>query len=111
MDMSDSKSKSDRPKDEKKGAGPSSGLSAAQKQNTGKALQNAGVRSDCPMCGKNQWVLADGYFNHHIQNQVTGGLVLGGPIIPAAAIICGNCGFISQHALGALGLLPKSEEE
>ena len=26
--------------------------------------------------------------------------------IPTIAIVCNNCGYISQHALGALGLLP-----
>jgi hypothetical protein len=28
------------------------------------------------------------------------------PTVPAIAIACSNCGFISQHAAGALGLLP-----
>jgi hypothetical protein len=33
----------------------------------------------------------------------------GGQTVPAAAIVCNRCGFLSQHALGALGLLPKNE--
>jgi hypothetical protein len=37
-------------------------------------------------------------------------LSLGGLGIPSIAIICNRCGFISQHALGTLGLLPATTE-
>ena len=62
----------------------------------------------CPMCGNNQFSILDGYFNHTLQSDFNN-LVLGGPSIPSVGIVCNKCGFISQHALGTLGLIPKKE--
>jgi hypothetical protein len=62
----------------------------------------------CPMCKTNKFVLAEGYFNNTMQANFAS-VALGGPSIPTAAIICENCGFVSQHALGVLGLIPKEE--
>lgn len=64
----------------------------------------------CPMCGNNHFILADGYFNTFLQDDLQN-TKLGGPSIPSISIICSNCGFMSQHALGALGLLPNKEED
>lgn len=58
----------------------------------------------CPMCQHNSFVLADGYFNIPISNSMND-VVLGGTTIPSIGVICTNCGFISLHALGILGLL------
>jgi hypothetical protein len=74
-----------------------------------KALTEKGVRLPCPRCGNQRFTLVDGYFSEPIQGEL-GGIVLGGPTIPSIVTICTQCGFISQHALGALGLLPKEEE-
>ena len=60
----------------------------------------------CPMCGNKHFIIADGYFNSIMQDSLNG-IVLGGPSIPSIAIVCNKCGFISSHALGVLGLLPK----
>ena len=62
----------------------------------------------CPMCKHKKFVLADGYFNNGIQTDFNS-ISIGGPSIPTIPIICENCGFVSQHALGLLGLLPKNE--
>ena len=59
----------------------------------------------CPMCGNNHFIIADGYFNTPMQDNLNG-LEIGGPSIPSIPIICNRCGFISSHALGILGLLP-----
>lgn len=64
----------------------------------------------CPMCQNKKFIMADGYFNNGMQTDF-GTFNLGGPSIPTIAIVCDNCGFVSQHALGVLGLLPKEEEE
>ncbi len=64
----------------------------------------------CPMCGNKHFIIADGYFNSIMQDDLNN-LVLGGPSIPSIAIVCNKCGFISSHALGVLGLLPKQTEE
>lgn len=71
-------------------------------------LGKNGRKSSCPMCGNAHFTIADAYLTNTLQadfNSVT----LGGPSIPSLAIICTNCGFISQHSLGILGLLPKEE--
>ncbi|GJQ22182.1 MAG: hypothetical protein HBSIN02_25370 [Bacteroidia bacterium] len=80
-------------------------LSEADKKKIVDKLTEKGVRAGCPMCGHRNFVLADGYLNHPIQSNPKAGFVFGGPSIPTIAIICSNCGFTSQHALGVLGLL------
>ncbi len=83
-----------------------SGLSQAQQQEIIAALQSRGVRLPCPRCGSSQFEVLDGYFNQTAQPHLQG-LVIGGPSVPSAVVVCNHCGFMSQHALGVLGLLPK----
>lgn len=64
----------------------------------------------CPMCQNKSFSMAEGYFSNTLQVDLNS-LALGGQIIPSIGIICNNCGFISQHAIGRLGLLPKNEEK
>ena len=80
-------------------------ISEADKKLIVDKLSEKGVRAPCPMCGNKNFILADGYFTNTIQSNPKAGFILGGPSIPTIAIICSNCGFTSQHALGALGLL------
>lgn len=68
-------------------------------------LHEKGVRLPCPRCGTTDFQLADGYFNQPVQTDVSS-MQLGGPSIPSVVVVCRNCGYISQHALGALGMLP-----
>lgn len=63
----------------------------------------------CPMCGNKHFMLAEGYFCNILQDHFRN-ITIGGKNVPAVAIICQNCGFISQHALGMLGLLQQTEE-
>jgi hypothetical protein len=79
-------------------------LTAEQKQIIIDRLTERGVKTTCPMCGNRNFILADGYFNNIMQTDFQN-FVLGGPSIPTIATACSNCGFISQHALGVLGLL------
>lgn len=65
----------------------------------------------CHRCGNVNFSLLDGYSNFNLQENLTGALVLGGPTVPVVHIACNNCGVISSHAIGALGLLKKKEEE
>ena len=80
-----------------------SGLTEARKQEIITRLQERGVSKACPMCGKGQWALLDGYFNQPLQTQLDG-LILG-KSVPSVIVICNHCGYLSQHALGTLGLL------
>jgi len=68
-----------------------------------KALKSNAVQLACPMCGNQEFTIADGYTIQTLQDRV-GTIQLGGPSIPCVSIICKNCGFVSQHAVGALGL-------
>jgi hypothetical protein len=81
-----------------------------QKEQIIKLLEEHGVKSICPMCRNKQFQLADGYFNQAIQETIPG-VAIGGTTVPSVAIVCVHCGFISQHALGALGLLPNETAE
>jgi hypothetical protein len=73
-----------------------------------KVLTERGASLPCPRCGNDDFTLLDGYFNEFIQDEPRG-VVLGGRTIPSVIIACKRCGFLSQHALGILGLLPKEE--
>jgi hypothetical protein len=83
-------------------------ISDSDKARIVEALEGRGGTLPCPRCASTEFTVADGYLNQTIQEQLRG-VVLGGPSIPSALIICVNCGFMSQHALGALGLLPSRE--
>jgi len=73
-----------------------------------KALSDRGASLPCPRCGNNAFTLLDGYFNQIIQDEPKG-IVLGGRTIPSIVVACKRCGYLSQHAIGVLGLLPKEE--
>ena len=79
-------------------------LTQDQKQRIIETLNRKNVNGPCPRCGHKNFILADGYFNHTIQTDLTS-ISLGGPSIPTIATICSNCGFICEHALGVLDLI------
>lgn len=83
-------------------------VSQEQKEKIIKALEERGAKLPCPRCGNKSFTLLDGYFNQTIQSELSG-IMIGGPSIPSVVVACARCGFLSQHALGALGLLPKEE--
>jgi predicted RNA-binding Zn-ribbon protein involved in translation (DUF1610 family) len=68
------------------------------------------VELKCPMCKGDNFIMAAGYFNNTLQSNlhITS---LGGSSIPTIPIICENCGFTSQHALGILDNLNDLEDE
>lgn len=86
-------------------------MTSEEKQKIIDTLSSKGANQPCPRCGRDKFILMDGYFNQSLQNSVSANLTLGGPSVPSVAIICNNCGFISQHAIGILGLLPNEEGE
>ena len=85
-------------------------LSQEEQQRIVAALESRGAKLPCPRCANATFTLVSGYVSQSVQTQL-GGLVIGGPRIPSVAVICTRCGFISHHALGTLGLLPKSLAE
>lgn len=83
-------------------------ISETQKKKIIEALEKRKAHLPCPRCGNPNFSLLGGYFNQPIQTEL-GGLVIGGPSVPSIVVVCNQCGFMAQHALGALGLLPESE--
>jgi len=84
-------------------------LSSEEKKEIVSKLKGAGAILPCPRCGNPNFTLVDGYFNHNIQTDF-GNIVLGGPSVPTIVLVCDRCGFLSQHALGVLGLLSQEKE-
>lgn len=78
------------------------GMTDRQKQTIQQSLQGKGFGA-CPMCRQGGWQVGDELV-HAPTTSLGGGMSLGGPHIPMAQIICTNCGFVSHHAVGALGI-------
>ena len=85
-------------------------LTKEQKEEIIKILEERGVKLPCPRCRSNNFTVLDGYFVQTIQTQVSS-VTLGGTSVPSVVIACQNCGYLIQHALGALGLLPEKEQK
>jgi hypothetical protein len=73
-------------------------------------LENRKAVTPCPRCSGSKFTIMDN-FGKTTLNQDLGGYVLGGPFVPFIVVICNNCGFMSQHAVGVLGVSNKSDEE
>jgi ribosomal protein S27AE len=80
------------------------------KQKIVAALTERGATLDCPRCGNGNFILLDGYFRNIVQPDVMN-FHLDGNGVPSVVTICDRCGFMSQHALGILGLLPQTEPQ
>ena len=78
------------------------------KDRIAKLLTDRGATKPCHRCGHTKFAVIDGYSTHSLQENLDGGIVLGGPAVPVALIACENCGAITPHAVGVLGLLPSA---
>lgn len=87
---------------------PHTQISKEKKAEIIRALEARDAKLPCPRCGNRSFTLLDGYFNQTVQANIKG-MVLGGPSVPSVVLACNKCGYLSQHALGALGLLQKEE--
>ena len=65
----------------------------------------------CQRCGQSNFSVLDGFVNLPLSEEISGNVIIGGPSIPCAVIACNNCGNLSYHALGALGMLNKDKQE
>lgn len=67
------------------------------------ALNMKGVNRPCPRCGNpNFEVVGESVVS---LQESPGTFTIGGPAIPVALVACNNCGYLTEHALGPLGLL------
>ncbi len=80
-------------------------------ENLNKKLQEKGRSYVCSICGNNNFILADGFVNDLLQDNIGGGLVIGGPSIPEVAVVCSHCGYVMKFSAGVLGLLSEKAEK
>ena len=85
-------------------------MDEARKKEVIQKLTEKGAVKECPRCGNKGFSLIDQYTNIILQDNI-GGIVIGGPTVPCVLVACNNCGYLSTHALGALGLLPSTEQK
>ncbi len=85
-------------------------ISREEQEKITEVLTERGALEPCPRCGHDEFAMADGYGQYFLQSEI-GKTIIGGRAIPFVAAICTHCGYISQHALGVLGLLPRSKKE
>lgn len=76
-----------------------------------KALNEKVPNLKCTTCQNTELILIDGFFNRSVQNEITSGLVVGGPIIPTIALACKNCGNLIEFSVGALGLIKNESKK
>lgn len=79
-----------------------------ERDNIIRILQERHAVNACEVCGNNNFSVADTAVQLTIRD-LHGPVVIPSPSIPAAAVVCSNCGNIRLHALGALGLLQRNE--
>ena len=66
--------------------------------------------SKCPMCGHQQFTVAEGYSITPIQYDIKN-YSIGGKALPAINLICNNCGFVSSHAIGVFQAIDDKQED
>lgn len=66
-------------------------------------LKKRGTDNPCPLCKQNEWSLQASVVHIPIIDTHTN--AISGSGIPAAMLICINCGHLSFHSLGLLGLM------
>jgi ribosomal protein S27AE len=78
-------------------------FTSEQKEEIKQALERLGALRPCPRCANTSFAILDGLLNHVVQSSPTA-LTLGGQTVPCVVLICAKCGYLSEHAMGALGL-------
>lgn len=87
-----------------------SGLFAGKAKQINDSLHTHGARNPCPMCGFKEFTLASGAFVHVLQDNLNS-LKISGTSIPTVVLTCGQCGYVMQFAMGALGLMDEYRKE
>jgi predicted nucleic-acid-binding Zn-ribbon protein len=80
-------------------------LSEEMKIIIARKLEERGAFLPCPRCGNRKFAMVNGFVSPSLQNRLDT-VQEDDAVIPSVVIACNRCGYLSQHALGALGLLP-----
>jgi hypothetical protein len=79
------------------------GLTDRQRKTIENSLNSKGIRN-CPLCRYSKWQLEDNMVQTPVASLGGAFMTIGGPIMPLVQLICLNCGFVSLHAAGLLGI-------
>ncbi len=77
-----------------------------------KNLNEKWSNKNCPMCGNNNWTVGKNLVTA-VRISETGGIELGGSVMPLIAVTCNHCGnviFINPLVIQAMEV-PTNEEE
>ena len=66
---------------------------------------------ECPMCHNKHFIIVDGYFPNMVYDDYNASIMKYTKGMPSVAIVCNRCGFISNHSMGALGLMKDSKTD
>ena len=72
-------------------------------------LKERGAKASCEICDQNNWAVTDQPGSVIIEDK-SGSWTVPPPRIPAAVLICNNCGNIRLHAMGVMGKMETDEE-
>jgi transcription elongation factor Elf1 len=64
----------------------------------------------CPICNHKNFNVVEGFTRKDIDDDFSKIIIGRGKIIPSMSIICNNCGFMADFAIGALGFLEDKEK-
>ncbi len=73
-----------------------------------RVLEAKNVNKPCPRCGNDKFELIGESGVQLQENPNPLMWTIMGPVIPVVLISCSNCGYLTQHAQGPLGLVRKS---
>ncbi len=73
-----------------------------RRQQIASALESRNVRLPCPRCGNARFNVA-GESDIRLGTNPNA-VVIGGPVIPVAVVVCDQCGYVTQHATMVLGI-------
>jgi ribosomal protein L37E len=65
----------------------------------------------CHRCGGVNFTVLEGFSNILLQESFNAPLSVGGASVPVVHIACNNCGALTPHAVGALGLLAQGGQK
>ncbi|HMD53135.1 MAG TPA: hypothetical protein VKJ65_01105 [Phycisphaerae bacterium] len=68
------------------------------------ALQQRGIRGECPSCKKSMWVVHEVPISVPVYEK-NGDIKFPGTSMPMAALLCRQCGWTGLYSLGVLGLI------
>ncbi len=70
----------------------------------GLLLQQKGATQACHRCGQLSFTVLNGFTKFILQSNFREGVETKGASIPVVNVACDNCGAVTAHAIGALGL-------